>query len=236
MVSRWNTTLRWNGLKIPFYWFLDINAVVTKKKLPSIRWDYNQSSGNMLIPFNGILYMLLVPQSYQYHQGKDTHKASKEHYQRDKTIQQLFDHCVLKSKKLSVLSCLVRKILTFPLFKIEKKHQKKKNRSSKKNQIISRGSAATRQGSKKWRIYASFHILLRIKINILVKLLPHQNHLMIGWLSTWRSRYERDIQAWMYFFFNAWTVCPVEMMLRRIRWISDRSSGKTFFKKKSGYQ
>ena len=132
------------------------------------------------------------------------HKASKKHYQRDKTIQQLFDHCVLKSRKLAqhtkkliVLSCLVKKILTFPFFKIEKKHQKKKNRSSKKNQIISRGSAATRQGSKKWRIYASFQIPVRIKINILVKPLPHQNHLMIGWLNTWRSRYERDIQAWM---------------------------------------
>ena len=158
----------------------------------------------MSIPFNGILYMLLVPQNYQCHQGKDMHKASKEHYQADKTIQQLFDHCVLKSrklaqhtKKLSVLSCLVRKLLTFPLFKIEKKHQKKKNRSSKKNQIISRGSTATRQGSKKWRIYASFQIPLCIKITILVKLLPYQSHLIIGWLSTWRSRYERDVQAWM---------------------------------------
>ena len=178
--------------------------MVTKKKLPSIRWEYNQSNGNMSIPFNGIPYMLLVAQNYRCHQGKDMHKASKEHYQRDKTIQQLFDHCVLKSRKLAqhtkkliVLSCLVKKILTFPFFKIEKKHQKKKNRRSKKNQVISRGSAATRQGSKKWIIYASFQIPVRIKINILVKLLPHQNHFMIGWLNTWRSRYERDIQAWM---------------------------------------
>ena len=100
--------------------------------------------------------MLLLAQNYRCHQGKDMHRASKELYQRDQKIQQLFDHCVLKSRKLAqhtkkliVLSCLVKKILTFPFFKIEKKHQKKKNRSSKKNQIISRGSAATRQGSKK---------------------------------------------------------------------------------------
>ena len=163
LVSIWNATLGWNGLKIPIYWFLDINAVVTKKKLPSIRWEYNQSNGNMPIPFNGILYILLVPQNYQFHQGKDKHKASKEHYQRDKTIQQLFDHCVLKSRKLAQhtkkVECPVvfgQKNINLSTFKIEKKHQKKKNRSSKKNQIISRGSTATRQGSKKWRIYASY--------------------------------------------------------------------------------
>ena len=168
-----------------------------------MHWKYNQSNGNISIPFNRIPYMLLVAQNYRCHQGKDMHKASKEHYQRDKTIQQLFDHCVLKSrkstqhtKKLIVPSCLVRKILTFPFFKIEKKPQKKKTRSSKKNQIISRGSAATRQGSKKW-IYVSFQIPVRIKINILVKLLPHQNHLIIERLSTWRSKYKGDIQAWM---------------------------------------
>ena len=142
MVSIWNATLAWNGLKIPFYWFywfLDINTVVTKKKLPSIRWEHNQSNGNMSIPFNGILYMLLVPQNYQCHQGKDMHKASKEHYQTDKTIQQLFDHCVLKSrklaqhtKKLSVLSCLVKKILTFLLLKQKKNTKRRRTEAPKK--------------------------------------------------------------------------------------------------------
>ena len=45
--------------------------------------------------------MLLVAQDYQCHQGKDIHKASKELYQKDKKIQQSFDHCVLKSRKLA---------------------------------------------------------------------------------------------------------------------------------------
>ena len=110
----------------------------------------------MSIPFNGIPYILLLAQNYRCHQGKDMHKASKEHYQRDKTIQQLFDHCVLKSRKLAQhtkkVECPVvfgQKNINLSTFKIEKKHQKKKNRSSKKNQIISKGSAATRQGSKK---------------------------------------------------------------------------------------
>ena len=130
------------GLKYRFfhYLLLDINAIVTKKKLPSIRWEYNQSNGNMSIPFNGIPYMLLVAQDYQCHQGKDMHKASKEHYQKDKKIQQSFDHCVLKSRKLAqhtkkvdcpfVLS--VKKILTFPLFKIEKDTKRRRAEAAKK--------------------------------------------------------------------------------------------------------
>ena len=114
--------------------------MVTEKKLPSIRWEYNQSNGNLSIPFNGILYMLLVAQDYQCHQGKDMHKASKEHYQKDKKIQQSFDHCVLKSRKLAqhtkkvdcpvVLS--VKKILTFPLFKIEKDNKRRRTKAAKK--------------------------------------------------------------------------------------------------------
>ena len=51
--------------------------MITEKKLPSIRCEYNQSNGNMSILFNGIPYMLLVAQDYQCHQGKDMHKASK---------------------------------------------------------------------------------------------------------------------------------------------------------------
>ena len=100
--------------------------------------------------------MLLVPQNYQCHQGKDMHKASKKHYQTDKTIQQVFDHCVLKSRKLAQHTKKVecpfvfgQKNINLSTFEMEKKHQKKKNRSSKKNQIISRGSTSTRQGSKK---------------------------------------------------------------------------------------
>ena len=114
--------------------------MVTEKKLSGIRWEYNQSNGNLSIPFNGIPYMLLVAQDYQCHQGKDMHKASKEHYQKDKKIQQSFDHCVLKSRKLAqhtkkvdcpvVLS--VKKILTFPLFKIEKDNKRRRTKAAKK--------------------------------------------------------------------------------------------------------
>ena len=114
--------------------------MITEKKLPSILCEYNQSNGNMSILFNGIPYMLLVAQDYQCHQGKDMHKASKEHYQKDKKIQQSFDHCVLKSRKLAqhtkkvdcpvVLS--VKKILTFPLFKIEKDNKRRRTKAAKK--------------------------------------------------------------------------------------------------------
>ena len=38
--------------------------MLTEKKLPSIRWEYSQSNGNMSTPFNGIPYMLLVAQDY----------------------------------------------------------------------------------------------------------------------------------------------------------------------------
>ena len=81
--------------------------MVTGKKLLNIRWEYNRSNGNMSMPFNGISYMLLVAQDYQCHQGKRMHKASKEHYKKDKKIQQSFDHYVLKSRKLLGLSFLV---------------------------------------------------------------------------------------------------------------------------------
>ena len=118
--------------------------MLTEKKLPSIRWEYNQSNGNMSIPFNGIPYMLLVAQDYQCHQGKDIHKASKELYQKDKKIQQSFDHCVLKSRKLAqhtkkvdcpvVLS--VKKIFTFPLFKIEKDTKRRRTEAAKKSSHI----------------------------------------------------------------------------------------------------
>ena len=43
-------------------------------------------------------------------------------------------------------------------------------------------------------IYASFQIPLCIKISMLLNLLAYQNHLIIGGLSTWRSRYERDVE------------------------------------------
>ena len=66
--------------------------MVTEKKLPSIYWEYNNSNRNMSIPFNGIPYIPLVAQDCQYHEGKDMHEASKEHYRKDKKIQQSFDH------------------------------------------------------------------------------------------------------------------------------------------------
>ena len=75
--------------------------MVNEKKLSSSGWEYNQSDGNMSIPFNGIPYMFLVAQDCQCRQGKDMHKTSKEHYQEDEKIQQLFDDCVLKSRKLT---------------------------------------------------------------------------------------------------------------------------------------
>ena len=114
--------------------------MVTDKKLPSVRWEYNQSYGNMSIPFNGIRYMLLVAQDYQCHQGKDMHKASKEHYQKDKKIQQSFDHCVLKSRKLAQhtkkvdcpVALSIKKILTFRLFKIEKDNKRRRTEAAKK--------------------------------------------------------------------------------------------------------
>ena len=62
--------------------------MVTDKKPPSIRWEYNQSNRIMSIPFNEIPCMLLVAQDYQCHQAKDMHKASKAHYQQDKKIRQ----------------------------------------------------------------------------------------------------------------------------------------------------
>ena len=46
--------------------------------------------------------MLLVAQDCQCRQGKDMHKASKEHYQEDEKIQQLFDDC-LEIKKISTV-------------------------------------------------------------------------------------------------------------------------------------
>ena len=63
--------------------------MVTKKKLPSICWEYNQSNGNMSIPFNEIPYMLLVAKVYQCHRGKDIHRASKEHCQKGTKIQHI---------------------------------------------------------------------------------------------------------------------------------------------------
>ena len=68
------------------------------------------------------------------------HKASKQHYQNDKNIQQLFDHCVLKSRKLAhhtkKVDCpaalSVKKILTFPLFKIEKDTKRRRTKGAKK--------------------------------------------------------------------------------------------------------
>ena len=83
--------------------------------------------------------MLLVPQNYQCHQGKDMHKASKEHYQTDKTIQQLFDHYVLKLRKLAQhtkkVECPVvfgQKNINLSTFKIEKKAPKEEEQKLQK--------------------------------------------------------------------------------------------------------
>ena len=85
------------------------------------------------------------------------HKARKENYQKDKKIQQSFDHCVLKSRKLAQhtkkVDCPVmlsaKIILTFPLCKIEKDTKRRRAEAAKtKNQIISRRNEAARKSSK----------------------------------------------------------------------------------------
>ena len=68
------------------------------------------------------------------------HKARKEHYQKDKKIQQSFDHCVLKSRKLAQhtkkvdcpVALSIKKILTFRLFKIEKDNKRRRTEAAKK--------------------------------------------------------------------------------------------------------
>ena len=51
--------------------------MVTDKKPPSIRWEYNQSNRIMSIPFNEIPCMLLVAQDYQCHQRKTCIKLAR---------------------------------------------------------------------------------------------------------------------------------------------------------------
>ena len=94
----------------------------------------------MSIPFNGISCMLLVAQDYtSVIKGKTCIKLARSTTKNTKKIQQLFDHCVLKSRKLAQhtkkVDCpfvlLVRKVLSFPLFKIEKNNKKRRTEASK---------------------------------------------------------------------------------------------------------
>ena len=84
---------------------------------------------NLKIPFSGVPYILLAKRRYQFHQGEDTHKKSKENYQAKRKEQQTSDHCFIRSRKLSQptkkLDCplvfTVKKLLPFPEYKIKKK-------------------------------------------------------------------------------------------------------------------
>ena len=88
---------------------------------------------NLKIPFSGVPYILLAKRRYQFHQGEDTHKESKENYQAKRKEQQTSDHCFIRSKKLSQptkkLDCplvfTVKKLLPFPEYKVKKNTQRK---------------------------------------------------------------------------------------------------------------
>ena len=78
---------------------------------------------------------------------------------------------------------------------------------------------------KDWKAKGSVMNFLWCAVNIIMKFrtyLPEVKCII------WDNSFFSHIQAW--------ANCPVEMMLRRTRWISDRTSDKTFFWKNFGHQ
>ena len=77
-----------------------------------------------------------------------------------------------------------------------------------------------------YSIYASFQIPLRIKITILVKLLAYKNHLLIGWFSTWRSRYETDVGEQKIYKIERSCLLTKQSCRKKIRQYLDIDSGQ----------
>ena len=109
--------------------------MVTEKKLPSTSWEYNQSNGNMSIPFTGRSYMLRKITSVI--KGKTSINLARSTTKQKKKSAII---CVLKSRNLTQhtkkVDCLVvlsvKKILTFPISKIEKGTKRRRTEASKK--------------------------------------------------------------------------------------------------------
>ena len=92
-----------------------------------LQWQ-SSNTGDMDIRFSGTLFILIGSQPYQCHQGKDLNASKKIYYNEVKKKKLLFEHSLIRSRKLpqptKKMECPVtfetKKIISFPELSVKK--------------------------------------------------------------------------------------------------------------------